>query len=341
MGKKLTRIGGRVLRWLKGQRFPPGFDEWCHLASPYSVKFEQPPTLQVIEKEHPSADSHYRVREFIRAVTEEGKHWTTLGLYLESRYVDGDWIFQFPMSGGNSAPLVAENTHALEVHFSNSSGHFRGDLRFVNLRTQALRIDLRGAKNPIQLINCVVGRVILPNLSESRAETLIVQMHDCWIGTLVLHSKSLTNLAIRGGGIAQIECPSSDSANPFTGAVSFKNVVFPFSPTETRFFQGPQAYRSLYAHLKKLDNTLMANLMRSHQLRAERADEHGFTKLANWIYGTFANYGMSPGRPLWWLGCTYILAVIGCYNFDSGMLLQSFDSYIGAYSALLNENGGR
>lgn len=91
-------------------------------------------------------------------------------------------------------------------------------------------------------------------------------------------------------------------------------------------FHGPHAYRSIYAHLKNLDNTLMANQMRSHQLRAERADEQGlFAKFSNWAYDTLADYGMSPGRPLLFLVGLYGLAVIYCYNFDYGTLTQPFD----------------
>lgn len=338
---KLLDLNSRLIRWIKGQRFPPGFDEWCQLAGPYSVEFEQPPTIEAIEKEYPSADGPFRVREFIRAVTEQGKHWTTLGLKLD-RYTDGDWSFQFPMSGGSNAPIVAENTHALGVRSSNSSVPLRGNLKFINLRTPLLGLDLRAAKNPIQLINCVIGEVALLNPTNSSRESLSVQIHDCWIGTLTLYSGSLKNLTITGGGIAQIECPAADKENPFTGEVSFKNVFFPSSPRQTKLFQNPHAYRSLNAHLKKLDNTLMANLMRSHQLRSERTDEHGwFARLTNWVYGSFADYGMKPGRPVLWILGAYLLAFTYCYNLDYGTLAQGKEFYKGANEVLLDENGGR
>ena len=141
--------------------------------------------------------------------------------------------------------------------------------------------------------------------------------------------------------MAKIDCPPADGPNPFKGAVVFKDVFFPTSSDDTSLFEGPQAYRSLHAHLKKHDNMLMANQMRTHQLRSERSEELGFAKLTNWIYGTFANYGTSPGRPLWWLLGLYLFVFGIIYAFDHGTLPQSADSYVGAYAVYLNENGGR
>lgn len=338
---KLLDLNSRLIRWVKGQPFPPGFDEWCHLTSPYSVTFEQPLTIEAIQKEYSSKDGRFRVREFIRIATEKGKHWTILSVKLD-HYLNEDWSFQFPISGGIGAPIGAENTHALAVEVSNLSGPHRKNLEIANLRTPSLRLNLRAADSPIQLTNCMIGRVDFTNPTNSTREPLSLQIHDCWIGTLTLYSGSLKNLTITGGGIAQINCPAADKENPFIGAVSFKNVFFPSSSRQTRLFQNPHAYRSLSAHLKKLDNTLMANLMRSRQLRSERTDEHGlFSRFTNWIYGAFVDYGMKPGRPLWWVLGAYVLTVIYCYYFDYGTLAQLLDSYVGAYATLLDENGGR
>ena len=85
---------------------------------------------------------------------------------------------------------------------------------------------------------------------------------------------------------------------------------------------------------------LMANQMRTHQLRTERSDEHGFARMTNWIYGTFANYGTSPGRPLWCLLGLYLFAFGYILTFDRGTLTQHADNYVGAYAVLLDENGG-
>lgn len=105
-------------------------------------------------------------------------------------------------------------------------------------------------------------------------------------------------------------------------------------------FQGPQAYRNLHAHLKKHDNMLLANQMRAHQLRAERAEEDGFTRITNRIYGTFANYGMNPGRPILYLIGLYAISFMYLYTIDCGTLMQPDDFYNGAYRYFLDKNDG-
>lgn len=342
----LASKGRGILRRVKGQHFSPEFDAWRELSPPYPVRFESLPTLDAFSNNYTGTSPSAIVREFIRTVTQEGTHWTNLSPNVSNgHFAREDWTFQFPISEGSSASIMAENTHVLRCSFDNNSNVIPENLQFINLRTLSLHLRLRGTKNPIRLINCVIGDLTLPDLSELSNQKAdlrpSVEIHDCWIGTMVLHSRSIKKLTVVGGGIAQIQCPSSESANPFLGLVSFKRVFFPSSPAQARLFQGPHAYRSLYAHLKKLDNSLMANLMRSHQLRSERAEEQGFAKVANWIYGTFADYGMSPGKPICWVLGAYILAVVGCYNFDPGMLAKSDSFYLGAYSVLLDENGGR
>lgn len=339
----LASKGRGLLRGVKGQRFPSGFDEWCEL-SPSSPPrgFKEPPSLETFAKEHSVARAQVVVIDYIATITQEGKCWRKLGLILKDSYTDKDWIFQFPVSGGSGAPITEENTHVWEFLFRNVNGLITGELQFINLRARSLSLDLRKLNSPIRLANCVIGKLTFPNLFEKPAEKCSIDLRDCWIGSLTLHSRSIKNLTVTGGGIAHIECSSSDTENPFLGTVSFRKVFFPSCQSQTRIFQGSQPYRNLCAHLKKLDNSLMANLIRSHLLRAERAEEHDrFAKLVNWIYGAFANYGISPGRPVLWLCCTYILAVVGCYNFDPGMLAQADSFYVGAYSVLLDENGGR
>ena len=338
---KLLELNNRLIRWTKGHPFSPEFDQWCQLSSPSPVKFTSPTSLNDFQKAHADSEGQPIPQEYIRAITTEGKRWMTLILDLENRHTDKEWIFEFPVLGRSGDPIAAENTHVWNFDFKNTLGWITGNLQFINLRARFLRLDLRGSKNPIRFVNCVIGSLTFPDLAVKSGEKLSVELYDCLIGTLKLHSKSLKNLTVTSGGIAQIGCPSSDSENPFTGAVSFKNVFFPSSPRQTKLFQSPHAYRSLYAHLKKLDNTLMANQMRSHQLRAERADEHGLARFTNWIYGTFANYGMNPGRPIWLLLGLYALTFVYIYNFDGGTQAQTDGLYKGTHASLLDENDGR
>ncbi|OQW37787.1 MAG: hypothetical protein A4E19_12240 [Nitrospira sp. SG-bin1] len=335
---KLADIGSRMFPWVEGQRFPPGFDAWCESAvGPPLNGFSKHEKFSDFVKTRYQNDWGEVASTFISSVTEPHTHWESVIIDPQGDYIKSDLKLDFPEED-RSKVLGNENTHALrlEVH-----GVFRS-LECANLRVQSCALRPETHEPRIRLVNCLIGNLHLRGEDRAYKNKSNLELHDCWIGTLILPSKSVGRLSVTGGGIAQIKCPSSDSENPFTGAVSFKEVFLPSSPGQTRLFQGPHAYRSLYAHLKKLDNALMANQMRSLQLRAERVDEHDrFSRFTNWIYGTFANYGMSPGRPIWWLCCAYFLAVIGCYYFDPGMLVQSGDFYVGAYSTLLDENGGR
>jgi hypothetical protein len=80
--------------------------------------------------------------------------------------------------------------------------------------------------------------------------------------------------------------------------------------------------------------------MRSCQLRSERSGDRGFAKVVNWIYGTFADYGSKPGKPLRWLVVFYILVFVYLYAWDHGTIAQDRQLYVGANAALLDENGG-
>ena len=122
-----------------------------------------------------------------------------------------------------------------------------------------------------------------------------------------------------GGGIAWIDCPPSDGANPFVGDVRFTNVFFPFSQRQSSLFESSQGYRNLRSHLDKLDNALESEKLRCLQLRADREREKGFAWFVNWFYGTFAGYGRNPGRPLLYLLGLYLVTVFAVYKYDGGI----------------------
>jgi hypothetical protein len=336
---ELSSIEKWLLLRIREQRFPPGFDEWCGQAgSPAPKGFKEGLNLPQFILRGSFDTPEETTREYVNFITEQGAQWSALNLGGSDPYGTREWDFRFPGTGLSHDQIGTHNTSVLNLGIES---RFKV-LKISNLRAQVVFLSIQTETGPIRLGNCVVATLRI-NKSDAVASStnVALELHNCWIGTLVLPSGCLKKLKVTGGGIANVECPSSDRENPFIGDVSFKKVFFPSSKSETRLFQGSHAYGSLYAHLKKLDNTLMANQMRAHQLRSERAEkEEGFTWFANWTYGTFADYGVSPGRSLWWLFGVYIVAFFACYNFDPGMLTQSKESYVGAYSALLDENGG-
>jgi hypothetical protein len=264
---------------------------------------------------------------------------------MEEEGVSGSLRQQGPSGRAVPQRLHTQHLTLSHTHIVNLGiGGGFAKVECVNLRARFCHLHGAKDKYRVRLENCVIGKLTIREVSPAYASRSTLELHGCWIGTLILPPKSVWRLSVVQGGIAQIECPSSDGENPFVGAVSFNKVFFPSSPTQTKLFQGPHGYRSLYAHLKKLDNTLMANQMRSHLLRSERANEQGlFSKFSNWVYDTFADYGMKPGRPVLWILGVYVLAVICCYYFDYGIVTQMHQSgtYVGANAALLDENGGR
>lgn len=271
--------------------------------------------------------------EFIESVTRKNKHWSKLSLDSPNKST-GKWRLEF-----RPQAVTAHYDHATiestDIWDLSIIGTFK-TLEIIGLTAWKITIHRESCfDQPIRFVNCVIGQLML-NTSNSQPS---LELHHCWIGTLGLPEACTKDLTINGGGIANIDCPPADSPNPFKGAVIFKDVFFPTAVQQTSLFEGSQAYRSLHAHLKKHDNIPAANLMRALQLRSERTDDQGFTKLTNWIYGTFADYGTSPGRPLLWVLGFYLFASVLIYSFDQGIVNPEL-KYVGANKVLLDENGG-
>ena len=155
-----------------------------------------------------------------------------------------------------------------------------------------------------------------------------VQIKDSWIGYLEVKSRQVHDLLIEGGTIRSVKCPAPDEENPFTGHVRFENVHFP-TDLKPGFREGAQPYTNLRAHLEDLQNAPMAGLMRSIELKTERHTDRGFNKIWNYAWGWCANYGYSPGRPLWWVLGLYLVTALGLWIWDGGVLTQDASAYPG------------
>lgn len=323
----------QVIRWRNGQRFPPGFDEWAKQPTPSdrrnNLRFsDYTPLGQPVEPSH-------AVKEFVNSVTKAESYWLNIDLTSPGFHY-GEWNLRFrSVSTRLDKQMSAETT---DVWWLSISGYIKL-LSVYDLTAWNTEISTGAPEQPVRFTNCVIGKLILREPEESTG--LRLELNNCWIGELQLPDSCLKGLTITGGGIAKIDCPPADDTNPFKGTVTFTNVFFPTSSRQTSLFEGAQAYRSLHSHLKKHDNMLMANLMRSCQLQAERSNEKGFAWFSNWFYGTFANYGTSPGRPIVCIIALYILSVAFLYHCDQGSLTQPPASYVGANESLLNEKGGR
>jgi len=100
------------------------------------------------------------------------------------------------------------------------------------------------------------------------------------------------------------------------------NVYFPTK--KSLLFKGPQQYRNLRAHFEALQNSPAASLMRAKELASERETDKGLSKFFNYIYFFVSNYGLSPGRPLWWLVIVYLSMVCFLFPFkEAGINIYS------------------
>jgi len=159
---------------------------------------------------------------------------------------------------------------------------------------------------------------------------------DCLIGTLTLGSGVLFDFTVTGGTIRSIVCPASDNDNPFTGSVTFMDVEWPTQRMKSKLFKGPQQYRNLRAHLRKLENVPEASRMRALELASERETDTGINKRVNWLYGAISDYGRSPARPFILAVILYLLTANLVFYFDASVLgMKNLEVYTGWRSALI------
>lgn len=199
-----------------------------------------------------------------------------------------------------------------------------------------LTIKNQTARNVFRISKCLIGTLHINGLEPAE-----VELTDCIVGTLQLEQDGkVKRLEVKGGAIADIACPTPSQKNPFSGSVRFVKVALPTSRTQTKLFKTPQVYRNLFDHLEKLNNLVTANQIRAKQMQAEREDDRGVTLLINWVYGTFANYGTSPGRPLIWILGLYVFVAIVAYLADASALSSSFDHDSGQYKSFSDPKWG-
>ncbi len=174
------------------------------------------------------------------------------------------------------------------------------------VRVHDPRIDL------LILENCRIAE-----LEISQGVSVNVRLRNCWIGRLALRESGVGDLLIEGGTVRSLECPSPDQTNPINGDASFPNAKFP-TDLKPGLREGAQPYRSLRKHLENLQNVPAANRMRTLELATERHTDRGFNKFWNYVWGCCANYGYSPGRPLWFILVLYLMTALGLWKWDGG-----------------------
>lgn len=202
-------------------------------------------------------------------------------------------------------------------------------------------IWISGAITPNFIINNSNVAMILESSKIGRVQVkegmqCDLMMANNEIGTLEIGSGSITNLSIEDCLILDIKCPPPEKNNPFTGSVFIdRETYFHTDKGVGRRFSGPQSFTSIRAHLEELQNAPMSALFRAYELKAERHGDKGLNKFSSWLYDLSANYGLSPGRPLWLLALPmYLLVAVIVFYFDGGSIASGTERYQG-YLALM------
>lgn len=184
-------------------------------------------------------------------------------------------------------------------------------------------------------------QVTIRNSAISRLRLLYggVVLENCNIGTLALvgHPQGLIGtheLTVSGGCILDIECPAPWTPSPFQGPASFSNVFLPRNPVDY-LIKGPQPYRNVRSHLRKLENSQGANLFHSAELAMERKTDSRANKVLGFLYETFSDYGSSTLRPLAWLVGLWYLSFLVIFLTDGATQVTGVD-YSG-WRAVLQE----
>lgn len=295
------------------------FEKWC--ISPNSAPNAKTSlVLSEFTKKHATESGEVILSELARAILENLQSKKDRLVYVELNGGDSTRTLPFKLDlspVGNSLEIAVDTQpHLTGITVS------RG-VREVHLREGIIgtvQVN-QGELTRLELVNCRVAKLRVADKSN-----VDLRLQDCWIGRLFLGKSSIRHLFIERSIVRSLECPSPDEENPFTGSVWFPKDAF---STRGKLFKGSQPYSSLRAHLERLQNVPLANLMRTLELRAERNKDRGLNRVWNCLYDVCANYGYSPGRPLAVAVAFYVMTVVALALWDGGVLVRPTDRYAG------------
>ena len=316
------RMSTKLMWWRS--RFD-AFEKWC--ISPNSApKAKTSLVLSEFTKKHATERGEVILSELARAILDNLQSKKDRLVYVEFNGGDSTRTlpFKLDLSPVDNSLKIAVDTQPHLTGITVSRG-----VREVHLRAGIVGTVqvYEGELTRLELVNCRIAKLRVADNTN-----VDLRLQHCWIGWLLLGKRSIGHLFIERSTVRSLECPSPDEENPFTGSVWFPNDTF---PTRGKLFKGSQPYSSLRAHLERLQNVPLANLMRTLELRAERNKDRGLNRAWNWIYDICANYGYSPGRPLAVAFAFYIVVVVALALWDGGILVRPADEYAGWQQSLI------
>lgn len=184
----------------------------------------------------------------------------------------------------------------------------------------------------LELVNCEIG--VLSFHPEVKSN---VTIKNCKIGNVKAYPGTFSGLEISRSGFLNFDCPQPGGGNPFTGSVSVdRSSYFMTHKKPKTVFAGSQCYTSVRVHLEELQNAPAAARFRALELDAERQFDTGITWLTSSIYKLLANYGLSPGRPLFIAMILYLTAIPIVYAYDGGgspgMPSNRYQGYLSSFT---------
>lgn len=217
--------------------------------------------------------------------------------------------------------------------------HYLSHLLITNPQSKTLTIDNISVKHlsiqtsAVQL--CIKHSNVgtLDVFEGCRAKLMVSESN---IGTLVIKKNSISHLDMTGGCILNVDCPSPEGSNPFTGSVSLPGVFLPREPGKY-LLEGPQPYRNLRSHLMKLENAQTANVVHSAELAVERKTDTTINKVLSVLYEIFSDFGSSALRPLVWLAVLFVLSATIVGFADGATLALPKEMYYGWKHVLTQE----
>ncbi|TAM46948.1 MAG: hypothetical protein EPN55_03960 [Gammaproteobacteria bacterium] len=245
-----------------------------------------------------------------------------------------------PLKYKNKKEYILDGPGAADLNNRIEKIDFTGDsYGKINLKSLTI-VELvvrRGTDRGllIQLSNCRVGKITVTKQPGVEATSFIIT--SCNIGTFVMESEAIRDMEVTNGCILNFRCPAPDAKNPFMGSVSFKDVFFP-RDTKNHLLTGPQPYRNLRAHLRKLENTPAANLFHGAELAVERENDTWTNQAFSKIYEVLADFGGSVLRPLLWWLLLFALSILVVLN-NGGVVkaINEQNVYVGWREVLVSD----
>jgi len=222
-----------------------------------------------------------------------------------------------------------------------SGGHiqsltFHGSITLTLSGLSIKTLDIRGHGVQIRANNCAIGELIV----SAQGVNAEIRLNQCSVGTLRVVPGALGHYEMRGGCLLNVACPPPGPSNPFTGTVSFtKDVFFP-RRRNMYILAGPQPYRNMRYHLRRLENAQMANLIHSAELAVEREDDSLMNRILSHLYEWMSDFGSSALRPLVWQGVLFVLSFSLILYSDGAVQASRDTEFVGWQQVLIDPRWG-